>query len=462
VVNNYKINIILKLLFNNKKSYKYIINFNKYYLQNMDSEIKISKTTSISTKNKDLNNDGLISTSKTSGCASTLSKKINNVFERLDNEFENFKSKTKLNFMQAKEFYKKIKENAFKYTANTSFYNNDDDVRNCKAHRLESEKCIKRTNSSNNSNIKKLKIIRGKTLKFKKQIKEQLQEDAESTLEKGVFFELEPNPNTRDYMEDFINIVPNSEIETLFKEKDHRLYILSDGHSGAFSAKTICENFPSLFVNCLNKAKDMSYENVVEKAIIDCFPEMDDELSNEEPFSNKEDMDNSGACTNLIYLCYEDGKRVVHSGNVGDSRSILVQYDKVIRLTYDHKAIDKEEQKRVKEEGGLFIRKRLYGSLAITRSLGDFEFKEGAPCLSNDPYYSRHEIQDTDRYIVIASDGVWDVINDSDVLEIIKSNDFNSEDTITNKPKNLATYLVKKALSLGSKDNISCIAIKLN
>ena len=88
--------------------------------------------------------------------------------------------------------------------------------------------------------------------------------------------------------------------------------------------------------------------------------------------------------------------------------------------------------------------------------------KETATCLSNTPHLTRYEISNTDKYIVIASDGIWDVIRDIDVYEIIISSDFNSLDTITGKPKDLAKLLIKKALELGTKDNLSCIAIKLN
>jgi protein phosphatase PTC1 len=275
----------------------------------------------------------------------------------------------------------------------------------------------------------------------------------ESLLEKGVFFDLEPNSKSRDYMEDYINIENSFHKDV---KQNHQVYILSDGHSGHKAAEVTVKLLPEVFSKFLLQEKEQgTKENICENAILNSFVHMDEILQ-------KEVDDNSGCTTNLIYLCYEGNKRVVYSGNVGDSRSILLRESGALRLSYDHKAIDKEEQKRVKQEGGVIIRKRLYGTLAVTRSLGDFEMKETISCLSNKPHITRTEILDSDTFLIIASDGVWDVIKDEDVYELVKLTDFKTVDNITNKPIDLSKLLVKKSVQLGSKDNISCIVIKLN
>jgi len=169
--------------------------------------------------------------------------------------------------------------------------------------------------------------------------------------------------------------------------------------------------------------------------------------------------DESGCTTNLVYLCHENDKRFVYSGNVGDSRTIIVGSSEALRISYDHKAKDLNEQKRVKEEKGVILRNRLYGHLAITRSLGDFEMKESITCLSNKPHITKTEIKESDAYIVMASDGVWDVFEDKEVFNVTHSTEFQN---LKGNDKDLAKLLVKKSVERGSKDNISCIAIKLN
>ena len=49
---------------------------------------------------------------------------------------------------------------------------------------------------------------------------------------------------------------------------------------------------------------------------------------------------------------------------------------------------------------------RVQGELAVSRSLGDFIYKEsGVVC---HPDTKRHEILPDDEWILLASDGIWD------------------------------------------------------
>jgi serine/threonine protein phosphatase PrpC len=59
------------------------------------------------------------------------------------------------------------------------------------------------------------------------------------------------------------------------------------------------------------------------------------------------------------------------------------------------------------------------------------------------------------KFIVMASDGVWDVTSGEDLFDTAKNND-----NIT--ANELAKLLVKNAVLNGSRDNVSCIVIKIN
>lgn len=94
----------------------------------------------------------------------------------------------------------------------------------------------------------------------------------------------------------------------------------------------------------------------------------------------------SGATAVVALLSTDsNGQRRIITANVGDSRAVLVEKTaesseepshKAIRLTYDHRAEDKEEQKRVMEAGGFVIRNRVLGILAVSRSFGDHGMKD--------------------------------------------------------------------------------------
>ena len=94
---------------------------------------------------------------------------------------------------------------------------------------------------------------------------------------------------------------------------------------------------------------------------------------------------------------------------------------------------------------------RVAGGLAITRAIGDHAYKNFG--VTSSPYTVRHVLRPFDKYLVIASDGVWDTVSDHEAIQLCK------EDQNT---KQIAQAIVKLALQNGSGDNISCMVIKFN
>ena len=69
------------------------------------------------------------------------------------------------------------------------------------------------------------------------------------------------------------------------------------------------------------------------------------------------------------------------------------------------------------------------------------------------PHIYKAEIDTDDKYIVIASDGVWDVIDEDEIYNY---------SLISKNSKDFCDIIVKKSIDKGSMDNISCFVIKLN
>lgn len=61
---------------------------------------------------------------------------------------------------------------------------------------------------------------------------------------------------------------------------------------------------------------------------------------------------------------------------------------------------------------------RVCGSLAITRAFGDYALKRDGVIAK--PYIKKHLIRPTDKFLVMASDGVWDVLEESEVFKLCK------------------------------------------
>ncbi len=121
------------------------------------------------------------------------------------------------------------------------------------------------------------------------------------------------------------------------------------------------------------------------------------------------------------------------------------------RMSYDHRGTDKMEIERVTQAGGFVIDGRVSATLAITRAFGDHSLK-GKGVIAK-PFIKKHQLRSTDKYLVIASDGVWDSMEDQDAINYCK------EECST---KDIAQAIVKGAIDKGSKDNTSCLVIRFH
>lgn len=68
------------------------------------------------------------------------------------------------------------------------------------------------------------------------------------------------------------------------------------------------------------------------------------------------------------------GNKLV-SVNLGDARAVLSRNGKALDLSVDYKASRKDEQERIKKQGGYIVFGRVLGRLAVTRAFGDFDCK---------------------------------------------------------------------------------------
>lgn len=77
----------------------------------------------------------------------------------------------------------------------------------------------------------------------------------------------------------------------------------------------------------------------------------------------------------MVYIKNNNGHKTVHVANLGDTRAVLCVDGTAKRVSVDHKASSVSEQERIKREGGLILKGRVAGQLAITRALGDLALK---------------------------------------------------------------------------------------
>ncbi|KAK0047669.1 protein phosphatase 1E [Biomphalaria pfeifferi] len=145
----------------------------------------------------------------------------------------------------------------------------------------------------------------------------------------------------------------------------------------------------------------------------------------------------------------------VHLGWLGDSQAIIVQSGKPVKIMEPHKPEREDEKRRIEALGGcvLFIGTwRVNGNIAVSRAIGDITHK---PFISSDADVTSFQLTTQDEYIVIACDGLWDVLDPLQVTHLVYDHVQSSSDDIVG----VANILVNAAKDKGSSDNISVIVV---
>ncbi|KAI7903106.1 phosphatase 2C-like domain-containing protein [Cokeromyces recurvatus] len=181
-----------------------------------------------------------------------------------------------------------------------------------------------------------------------------------------------------------------------------------DGHGGSTIAQHTGQT--------LHRRVKKDYSN----ALIDAYMKLDDELMKDQNFS----YDPSG-CTAVTALVTPDQK-FIFVANAGDSRAIISTAGKSKPLSYDHKPIDPTESQRIVKAGGFVEFGRVNGNLALSRAIGDFEFKQNSNLSPKEqavtcfPDVIEHAITEEDEFFVLACDGIWDCMTNQQVVNYIR------------------------------------------
>jgi serine/threonine protein phosphatase PrpC len=83
------------------------------------------------------------------------------------------------------------------------------------------------------------------------------------------------------------------------------------------------------------------------------------------------DQSFAGCTANVVMIT----KTEIICANAGDSRAVLSKKAKAKDLSVDHKPDLPTEKRRIERANGFVEESRVNGMLALSRSLGDFEYK---------------------------------------------------------------------------------------
>ncbi|OMJ15486.1 putative protein phosphatase 2C [Smittium culicis] len=191
-------------------------------------------------------------------------------------------------------------------------------------------------------------------------------------------------------------------------------FAVFDGHGGSNAAI-----FAGKFLHKHIFDSEHFAKGEYELAIRDGFMSADSELRK---ISTKSG-DPSG-CTSVAVLITPEGQ--IYCGNAGDSRSILSCSGEAVELSFDHKPSNAEEYKRIVAGGGFVEFGRVNGNLALSRALGDFDFKKNDRKSDEEqivtalPDVLNRTLTKDDEFIVVACDGIWDCLSNQQVVHFVR------------------------------------------
>jgi len=250
-----------------------------------------------------------------------------------------------------------------------------------------------------------------------------------------------------------------------------------DGHGGVQSAEYAVKHLPNNIIRCFQKhaASTRRDSGLDTKRLLgameEAFPLTDAELLH---FARRKGFKDGTTALFLLIAGTELDNLTLFTAHVGDCRAVLCRGGHAVRLTQDHRPDRKDEQKRIKDAGGgvfqvsgiwrcttgwgaaraldartAFKESDNHLYLSCSRTFGDPDLKANAdrPILSNQPDLGCQRLTADDLFVVLACDGVWDVLDDQTVVDIVLEH--------WGDPAAAASSVVRKALSTGSGDNLT-------
>ena len=236
----------------------------------------------------------------------------------------------------------------------------------------------------------------------------------------------EPKENNQDNYFIFKNFA---------EHKDYIYMSVCDGHGveGHFVSEFIKEVLPYYMSENLKERNILKETELVHKIITETFLIVNNMLVDNE---NINSLFSGSTCVSVIFT----PERLIVP-NIGDSRAVLGRFDKAtgkykaIELSRDHKPTEKDEAKRILENDGriqpfiedgefvgpqrVWIKDEEVPGLAMTRSFGD---RVAATVgVISEPEIKEFFFDENDKFMIIASDGIWEFISSQECIEMIQN-----------------------------------------
>ncbi|MFT7803454.1 protein phosphatase 1A-like [Arapaima gigas] len=271
---------------------------------------------------------------------------------------------------------------------------------------------------------------------------------AEGSAKWGVNYAVGSMQGWRAHMEDAHTCIPEMDGEL----SSWGYFAVFDGHAGS-TVSEYCSRHLLDHILATGMIKEEDNKEKVMEGIREAFLRIDRHMH---VLARRENWDRSGSTAAAVML----SPQRIYFINCGDSRTLLCRDGRVCFYTEDHKPCNPREKERIQNAGGSVTLQRINGSLAVSRALGDFDFKEvewrtqTEQLVSPEPEVCGLERSPSDEFLVVACDGVWDALNNEELCAFV-----HSRLRVTNDLREVCAQVIDLCLYKGSLDNISIIII---
>ena len=253
-------------------------------------------------------------------------------------------------------------------------------------------------------------------------------------------------------------------LQNEYNLKDFNIFSVMDGHgvNGHLVSRFTTKYFTSFFKN----NKKMNSSNEDENAVFYRLKKNEYDILKrafrhaERDIGKNSDIDANFSGTTCV-MVFQIGEKLI-TANVGDSRAIIVKGNKAIPLSIDQKPDDPEESKRIIENGGeisqfeedgeksgpfrVWKKGEVYPGIAMSRSIGDLIASTLG--VIPEPKFLEETIDKDTKFIVVASDGVWEFLDNNTVKDIVMPY------YEKNDPNGACKELIKKSTEWWNKEDI--------
>ncbi|KAK3026564.1 hypothetical protein RJ639_041150 [Escallonia herrerae] len=254
----------------------------------------------------------------------------------------------------------------------------------------------------------------------------------------------------RSYMEDThvcIADLSKNFGHNLFDEEAISFYGVFDGHGGKGAAQFVRDHLPRVI------AEDADFPLELEKVVTRSFMETDAAFAKS---CSLESALSSGttALTAMIF------GRSLLVANAGDCRAVLSRHGVAVEMSKDHRPCCDIERMRIESLGGFVDDGYLNGQLGVSRALGDWHIKglkeagERLGPLSAEPELKLIILTKEDEFLIIGSDGIWDVFRSQNAVDFVRRRLQEHNDV-----KRCCKEVVDEAIKRGTIDNLTVVIV---